>query len=293
MQASVFTEIMLPLALAFIMFGMGLGLQRQDFTRLSQSPKLVIAGLFGQIVLLPAIAFALVFVFSLPAEYAVGLIILAACPGGTMSNVLSQLAKANLALSITLTAFATLICIFTSPLLIVGSLQYFVPERANDVSLFNISLSILLITLVPVGLGMLMRVRFDKQAQRLLPYFQRLSMTFLVVMVIAIVVKEWQALNLVLASLFWSTLLLNVLATAVGVFLAVLAGGDLAGRLTLGIEVGIQNASMAMLIAISLLNYSELAVPAGIYGLTMYLGTGILLLVNKSAKRRSAAAISS
>ena len=124
-------DVFLPIALALIMFGMGLGLTKQDFTRLWLTPKPVLVGLFGQLILLPIIAFGICTWFELPPALAIGMMILAASPGGTMSNVLSQLAKANLALSVTLTSICTLVCVFTTPWLIHFSIQHEIHSLCN------------------------------------------------------------------------------------------------------------------------------------------------------------------
>ena len=115
MEASIFTQVLLPVAIALIMFGMGLSLTIQDFTRLAKAPVSIGVGLLGQIILMPLLALGICLTFKLDAPIAVGLMILAACPGGTTSNVFSQLAKANLALSVSLTAISTFICVFSTP----------------------------------------------------------------------------------------------------------------------------------------------------------------------------------
>ncbi|NMP30340.1 bile acid:sodium symporter family protein [Thalassotalea sp. M1531] len=277
MQASLSTQLLLPAVLGLIMFGMGLSLTRADFIRLLSEPKVVMAGVIGQVILLPVLALAVAKLTNLSPAMSVGLMILAACPGGTTSNIFSQLSGANLALSVSLTAATTIICVFTTPWLIEFSLTYFQLSQSVDFSLFTTSLSLLVIMLVPMTLGLYFRRRWENAALRLIKPFQRLSLIFLVVMIISISVQEFETLKQALGSMFWSTVGLNVIAIIAGLLLAVAVKADRANSLTLGIEIGIQNASLAILIALTFLKESELAIPAGVYGVTMYLGTGVLL----------------
>ncbi|XOV79682.1 MAG: bile acid:sodium symporter family protein [Aestuariibacter sp.] len=278
MQASIFTQYLLPLALAFIMFGMGLSLIKADFTRLLYAPKAVIIGLFGQLILMPLIAFLIASFLGLSAELAIGLMILAACPGGTTSNVISQLTRANLALSVTLTGFATLICVFSTPWLIEFAINQFGQETHVQFSLADTSLGLVCITLVPVLMGIWVRSRWEMAAVRKEVHFRRFSLLFMIAMIIAVVIQERATLVDYFQQVFLAALLLNLGSIALGVLIAKLAGLDRRDQTTLGIEVGIQNASLAILIAVTYLHNSEYATTAGVYGLTMYIGAAALVL---------------
>lgn len=281
MTESVLTQVLLPAAIAIIMLGMGLSLSLNDFTRLFRLPKAVVTGLMGQLLLLPTVAFALCFAFGLGPEMAVGLMILAACPGGTMSNVISQLCRANLALSVTLTACCTLVGIVSTPWLIAVSYQYFVGEVATDFSLISASLSLMVITLVPIVIGMMIKHRWQEKAYRIEPYFRKGSSMFMFIMIIAILVQERTQLIESFSQLFWVCLSLNMLTIALGLVLAKIQNLDWQDALTLAIEIGIQNATLAILISLSFLKQSALALPAGVYGITMYIGAVMLLAATK------------
>ena len=281
MNASIFTEVLLPLALAFIMFGMGLSLTKQDFTRLWQTPRPVLIGLFAQIVLLPLLALAIAIMFSLDAPLAIGLLVLSACPGGTMSNLISQLSRANLALSVSLTAISTLVCIFSTPFIIHYAINSFSDSPSSDFSLLATSIGLFVITLIPVQIGIVVRHYCTAWAVRFEQYFRRFSLFFMIAMIIAVVIQERELLVNSFEQMFFAYLALNVLSTLLGLLLAKIASLSFRDGITLAIEVGIQNATLALLITISFLQSPEYAVSAGIYGLTMYIGPLLLFVWSK------------
>ncbi|MCL6416974.1 bile acid:sodium symporter [Aestuariirhabdus sp. Z084] len=281
MQATLLTEILLPLALAIIMFGMGLTLTLSDFTQLWRKPKVIIIGLIGQILLLPCLVLLLLSLFQLPPAMAIGLVIVAACPGGTTSNIISHIAKANLALSVSLTALSTLICIVTTPLLIGFAMQWFDPTLGTDFSVLETTLGLLLITLLPVGAGMAVRHRSVHFALKSEAFFSRFSSLFLLLMIVLIIIQEWDSLLQSLATLLPVTVLLTLAASFMGYGLGWLFNENRTNALTLGIEVGIQNATLAILIALTFLEKTELATAAGVYGLVMYLGAFALVLFTR------------
>jgi BASS family bile acid:Na+ symporter len=281
MQSTVFTAILLPLVLASIMYGMGLSLQRADFARLLKLPKPIFVGLLGQLLLLPALAFFIAVLFKVSEEVAIGMMILAACPGGTTSNLLTHLAKANLALSISLTAITTIICVFTTPFLIAFSIAYFAQEQPVEFSLLKTSLGLIIITLLPVLIGMLTRHYYAKFALKVEPYFRKLAIVFMLLLIAKICFDERQMLVDGFPDLYIVTISLNLLATLMGVFLAKLFLLSKRDGVTLGIEVGTQNATLAILIAVSFIQQPAYAVVAGGYGLMMYLGAGMLIAFTK------------
>lgn len=287
MQESVLTQVLLPLILAVIMFGMGLSLTKDDFTRLWKTPKPIVVGLMGQVLVLPVLAWGVAIFFNLSPELAIGLMILAACPGGTMSNVISHLSRANLALSVSLTAVTTVICVFTTPWIIKFAITQFSSDGAQSFSLLQTSIGLIFITLFPVLLGIVVRAKWSEKALMVEPVFRRFSLIFMVAMIAAIVIDERDVLVEYFGQVFWATLSLNLVSVLVGVLIAKASGLVLRDQITLGIEVGIQNASMAMLIAISFLSNPALATSAGIYGLTMYIGAGVLVLWAKRVQKRT------
>lgn len=277
MTDSFLTQIIMPLVLALIMFGMGLSLTKQDFLELGKEPKPVAVGLFGQLLLLPLLAYGIAITFNLSEHLAVGIMILAACLGGTSSNILSQLARANLALSVSLTAVTTLICVITTPLIIRFAIEQFSQTETESFSLLSTTLGLIFITLIPVLIGILIRHKFSAFANRSEAFFRHLSTAFLVLMIVAITYQERENLvdSFVLVS--EAALSLNLLAIVTGLLLGLLFRLVKRDCVTLGIEVGVQNSSMAILIAITFLDRPDYAIAAGVYGLVMYLGAGLLI----------------
>lgn len=281
MTGTILNEVFLPLALALIMFGMGLTLTRSDFFRLWQTPKPIFVGLFGQLLLLPILAIAICFGFDLSPPLAVGLMILAACPGGTMSNLISHLSNANLALSISLTAVCTIVCVFTTPFVVRFFLEYFAGDNAPDFSLIKTSIGLILVTLVPILLGMMIRHCFTLFALKSEVFFKRFSMLFMILVIAGLLFQERSILADSFSQVFGACLTLNLLSTSLGVMLGKIFNLSQKDAITLGIEVGIQNSTVAILIAISLLNAPAYALSAGVYGLTMYVGAGLLAVYAK------------
>ena len=291
MNASILTEVILPLALALIMFGMGLGLTTNDFTRLFKSPLAIVIGLIGQLVAMPLLALGLCYLLNLPTPIAIGLMILAACPGGTMSNVVSQLAKANLALSVSLTAASTAISIITTPFIIGFAMSQFAPADDATFSILTTSLGLFFITLVPVAIGIWLRHFKSDFAIKAEPFFRRFSLFFMLMMIAALVIKERDLLVSSFNNVFWACIALNIGSMVVGWLIAKCSKLNLTDSLTLSIEVGIQNASLAILIAISFLNKPEYAVTGGVYGLAMFIGPLLLIGGLKLKNKRTARAV--
>ncbi len=284
MQSSILTQIILPAALALLMFGMGLGLTKHDFIRLRLNLFPVMLGVLGQIILLPCIAFGLCLAFELPEELAIGVMILSACPGGSMSNVICYLSNANLALSVSLTAVSTCICVFTTPWIIEFAILHFSSHESVEFNLWSTSLGLVVISLFPVLLGMMSNHKWPVAAKRWEPFFKRFSLLFMLVMIVAILIKERATLVASFESMFLAALSLNVAAILTGVILGVVFSMQKRDTVTLGIEIGIQNASMAMLVAISFLKAPSFAISAGVYGITMYIGAALLLIGVKIIK---------
>lgn len=283
MGASVLLNVVLPLVLAIIMFGMGLSLVKEDFLRLLKIPKPVLLGLFGQIILLPSLAFITAIVFNLRPSLAVGLMILSACPGGTMSNVISQLSRANLALSVTLTAITTVVCVFTTPLIIAWSIQYFDSTTTQSFSLLGTTLGLIVITLLPVFIGLVTRAYAESWARKYESYFRKFSGIFMVVLIAFVLWENWSLFSASFADVALATIVLNIIAVLIGLALGTIFQLSRRDGATLGIEVGIQNATVAITIATAFLQQEAYAITAGVYGITMYLGAIIpVILMRKS-----------
>jgi BASS family bile acid:Na+ symporter len=287
MTDSFLTQIIMPLVLALIMFGMGLSLTKQDFLELGKEPKPVAVGLFGQLLLLPLLAYGIAIFFELSEHLAVGIMILAACPGGTSSNILSQLARANLALSVSLTAVTTLICVVTTPLIIRFAIEAFNDTPTESFSLLSTTLGLIFITLIPVLIGILIRHKFSEFAIRSEALFRHLSTAFLIFMIVAITYQERESLVESFVLVSEAAFSLNLLAIGTGLLLGLIFRLDKRDAVTLGIEVGVQNSSMAILIAITFLGRPDYAIAAGVYGLAMYVGAGLLIFGAKRFPNKS------
>ncbi|WP_166422326.1 bile acid:sodium symporter family protein [Paraglaciecola sp. 20A4] len=281
MTESLLTQYIAPLVLALIMFGMGLSLTKYDFQQLWRAPLPIVLGLFGQLMLLPVLAYLLALWFDLAPHLAIGIMILAACPGGTSSNIISQLARANLALSVSLTAISSLICVITTPLIIQFAISQFGQQEEQSFSLVTTTIGLIFITLVPVLIGIVLRHYFAQKALRCEPFFRHLASAFLVLMIVAIVIQERAVLASSFTAVFSSALALNILAISSGLILGLLFKLGAKDCITLGIEVGVQNSAMAILIAVTFLQRADYAVAPGVYGVTMYIGAFLLVFLAK------------
>ena len=278
MQSSVLTELFLPFSLAVIMFGMGLSLRIEDFKRILIYPKAVGIGLLNQLIFLPIIAFGIANLFELPAELAVGLMILAVCPGGATSNLITHLAKGDAALSITLTAFSSVITVFTIPFLVNYSIGYFIPGgEAQQLEVVGTVVSVLVITIIPVALGMLVFAKVPKLASKLDLPFRRISAIFFVIIVVAAVLKEKENLVRYFVEAGPAALALNVATLGLSFGLAKLVKLPFRQGLTIAIESGIQNGTLGITIAATLLMNSVMTIPSAIYSLIMF-GTAALVI---------------
>ncbi|MGF1517475.1 MAG: bile acid:sodium symporter family protein [Nodosilinea sp.] len=273
MESSFLTAVFLPLALFTVMLGMGLGLTREDFTRVLVYPKAVVVGLLAQLVLLPILGFVLASIFSLSPELAVGMMILAACPGGPTSNLVTYLARGNVALSITLTAFGSLITVFTIPLVVNLATRAFIGEATTlQLPFLGTVLQIAVITIIPVAMGMALHnslPRFAAQVERGVKW---LSLALLGLIIAGLLVQQRQSVVGFFAQVGLVTLALNLAAMALGYLIARVAKLDRPSATAITVEVGIQNGTLAIAIASAptLLNQPSLAIPAAIYSLLMF-----------------------
>ena len=272
MQSSLLTSLLLPLALAFVMLGMGLSLVPDDFKRILRDPLAVTLGSLCQIVLLPLIGALIALLIPMQAELAVGLIVLAVCPGGPSSNLITYLARGDVALSVTLTAVSSVVTVLTIPLLTNLALSHFLGQSAAfALPIGPTMLQILLITLLPISLGMLIRHRFPSTARRLERHMSRLASGLLALIIALLLLREGDKLPGFLAQVGVAVLLLNLLAMLSGFLASGLFRLPITQRLCIAIEVGIQNGTLAIAITAGLLKNNEMAIPAAVYSLLMYL----------------------
>jgi bile acid:Na+ symporter, BASS family len=289
MQSNVFTTILLPLALAIVMLGMGLSLLPEDFKRITRYPKAVAVGTVCQILLLPLIGALITQVVPMQPEIAVGLIVLAVCPGGPSSNLVTYLAKGDVALSVTLTAVSSIITVFTIPLFTNLALQHFLGKSAAiALPIGSTMLQIFLITLLPTAIGMAIRHQFPDTARRLEKQMSRLAVGLLALIILLLLIREGSKLPTFLVQVGIGVLLLNILATLAGFWAGKLFRLPLSQQICIAIEVGIQNGTLAIAITAGLLNNPDMAIPAAVYSLLMYVtGFGAILYGRQAIDRTS------
>ena len=280
MQANILTEVFLPIALIIIMLGMGLSLTLNDFKRVVVFPKATVVGLFGQLILLPLVAFLMLHLIALPPSLAVGVMLLAVCPGGPTSNLMSNLAKADLALSITLTAICSLITVFSIPILLNMSMEYFIGEgKYVQLPVVETMVQILVITIIPVSIGMLIKWKFPRAAQKAEQPVKVASALFITLIIIGVIIKEKDNLAGYFIEVGIIMLIINVIIMTLAYGVGSLLKLSHPQSSTISIECGIQNGTLAIAIATStlLLNNSEMSIPAAVYSLLMFLTGGIAI----------------
>jgi len=285
MQESILTSVFLPLALAFIMLGMGLSLTVKDFKNILVYPKAIVLGLANQLILLPLIGFALVMLFGLTGALAVGVMILAACPGGPTSNLVTHLSRGDLALSISLTAVSSFITILTIPLIVNFAIHQFGEEGSVALPVLQTIVQIMGVTLVPVSIGMFLKKRFPKLAFKADKPVRIASAVFFTLIIFAAILKEREHLVEYFLLTGPVSLILNILTLVTGFLLASILLLPKRQRLTIAIESGIQNGTLGIMIAVTLLRNSEMAIPIAIYSLLMFVTAAIIIFVGNMGKK--------
>lgn len=268
-------KVLLPLILAFIMFSLGLGLKGRDFSLVLKFPVAFGVGLFNQIVFLPLVALGLAHAFGLSATFAVGLMILALCPGGVTSNLLAKLARGNAPLSISLTAITSLLSILTVPLLVAFSFNHFMGDDAPPVDVTRLGLTMFLITAVPVLIGMVFTAKSPDLVEKMAPGVLRASGVLFVVIIIAALANNWGVFSSNLGTLGPVAVLLSIVMLGFGLASAKLLRLDDRDATTISIESGVQNGTLAIAVG-SIVAVAEgqvlppVTVPAAVYSITMY-----------------------
>ncbi|UFS95395.1 bile acid:sodium symporter family protein [Nocardia huaxiensis] len=261
----------LPVALAVIMFGLGLSLTVDDFTRVARHPRTVGVALVCQLVVLPAAAFGLVLLFDLPPLLAVGMMLLAASPGGTTANLFSHLFRGDVALNVTLTAVNSIIAVFTLPLITNFAINYFDPAESGVVGLqFGKAAQVFAIVLIPVVIGMVVRRLSPRFADRMDRPVRIGSALTLALVVIGTMTAERDNLVSYLVDVGAVTTLFCLISLTAGYFLPRLLGIEPRQSIACSMEIGIHNSTIAITIAISVLDSTEIAVPAAVYGVLMF-----------------------
>tara|TARA_R110000868_G_scaffold118569_4_gene314425 strand:+ start:5850 stop:6731 length:882 start_codon:yes stop_codon:yes gene_type:complete len=285
---NILTQVFLPLALAIIMFSMGLGLTTNDFKQVVLKPKAFALGLFCQFITLPLIAFAVVQFFGITGELAVGLMIISVCPGGVTSNVYAKLSNGDVALSIALTAVTSLASVITIPLIINWSLSYYMgAESTTELPIFKSIAGIFLITSVPVLTGLMLNHKRPNLAKSLEAVLSKLAVFLFVLIVVAAIVKERENFLPYMQISGSATLLLNILTMATALIFSLFLSIPKTQVKTIVLECGIQNGTLAIMIAATFLQNKAMTIPGAIYSLQMFVTGGFVILVSKLGKKSS------
>ncbi|MHB1374016.1 MAG: bile acid:sodium symporter family protein [Thauera sp.] len=290
-------DVLLPAALAFIMFSVGLALRTADFRRVFVQPRALLIGLAGQLVLVPLVALAVVLAFDLPPALAIGLMVLAACPGGASSGFLTHLAHGNAALSLTLTVISSLAALLSFPLLVKLVLGWLGASVLGEQSALLTGLpvgkligSVLVVTTLPIVAGMLMRQRAPALTVRAERAIGRLATLFFAAIVIATFVSYQDTILANLLAVGPATLVLNFVVMGIAYGLVAAARGERRDAVAVAMECGLQNAGLAIFVALVLLRQPELAVAAVVYALTMNFGALGLVFIARLRPARGALA---
>ncbi|MGI9228080.1 MAG: bile acid:sodium symporter family protein [Gammaproteobacteria bacterium] len=276
MQADLLTKVILPVSLFFIMFGMGISLRPLDFKKIVKSPKVVAIGICAQMLLLPLIAFIITIALKLPPEIAVGLIIIALAPGGATSNMFTYLSKGDVSLSITLTAIVSLIAPFSIPILAGLSMDYFMGSNtAFNLPIVKTIVQLLVITVIPVVLGMFVLSRWQSLAKKIEPILKWLSILFLILVIVLIVLKNNANMTSYFSQAGLATLVLNLTALILGYQLSKLGKLSHPQAVTIGFEVGIQNGTLALVVTGTLIGNDVMMIPTVTYSLIMFFSGGL------------------
>lgn len=272
------TTLILATALVFTMWGMGLSLVLEDFKRVLKHPKAVVLGLLNQLVLLPIIGFTILQIVPASPEVAVGIMLLSACPGGPTSNLLSMLAKADTALSVTLTAITSIITIFTIPFIVNFGLENFAGQGEHiQLDVAKTIGQMFAIVILPMALGMVIKNRKPSIAVKMDRPVRIVSVVLLAVIIIGIVIKEQENIINYFAQAGIMALLLNTCTMGVGYISAKVLQLKSKQAISISLESGIQNGTMALAIAGTLLGNTAYGIAPAVYSLIMYMTGGILV----------------
>ena len=278
----IITDIFLPLALAFIMFALGLGLTGADFLRVLKQPKDFLVGAISQIILLPIIAFILIKIWPISPELAIGVMIIAAAPGGVTSNILTSFAKGDVALSVSLTAIISLLSVITVPFIIITSLNILdLNNVPQNISLTNMALSMFLIVTLPVILGMIIKKILSNFALNFEPIAKKISIFLFVLVLIGAILAERNNVIAYFAQAGLITLTLNVVMMIVAFYVAQLLGSGIAQKKCIAIECVLQNGTLAIFVATTLFGGGVYLIPAATYSLIMFATSLIFVFIIK------------
>ena len=269
-----------PIALALIMLALGLGLTGQDFLRVAKQPKDFLVGLICQLILLPIIAFLLLKIFNLPLEIALGVMIIAAAPGGVTSNVLTKFANGDVALSISLTAIISLISIISVPFIVFKSAELLeVAEISKEISMIGISMKMFLVVTLPVLIGMLIRKFAANFVMSKSQLIERISVFLFVIVFAAIWVEEWENIMGYIKQAGLITLVLNIVMMFIGYYVAKFLASGVSQRKSISLECGLQNGTLAVFVASQLFSDISYLIPTATYAIVMFITSIIYVFI--------------
>lgn len=274
MEDSVMATVVLPLALAVIMVSLGLELTIRDFRRVATEPRAVAIGMVNLALISPALAFAMAELFGLSAGLAVGLVLLGTAPGGTMANLITHLARGDTALSITLTAISSVAAVITVPLYVQLATNHFGAEQlAGDIGMLGIVARVVLITVVPLSIGMWIRARHTEFCERIADPLKKTSLGIFLVVVIGVIIAEYDLVFENIDEVAGAAIALNLAAMTISFTIARLARLDSRRSTAISIELGLHNSSLAIAVGAALA--TVLTIPAAVYASFMFISAGI------------------
>jgi BASS family bile acid:Na+ symporter len=268
-----------PLCLAVIMFGLGLGLTTSDFSRVIKTPRNFIVGFLSQVILLPTIAFGLILIIPMPIEIAMGIMIIAAAPGGVTSNVLTKFANGDVALSVSLTAAVSLLAIFIVPLIIFNSADFIGVEITKEISMASIAVKMFFVVTVPVLFGMIVRSLMTDFIISKTTIIQRLSVILFMIVFISIWIEEWDRIVSFIARAGLVAGILNLVMIFVGYYVAKMFASGVPQRKCISLECGLQNGTLAVFVATQLFDEMVFMVPTAAYALIMFVTSIFFVLI--------------
>ena len=267
----IITDVVLPLSLAFIMFSLGLALKSSDFTRVIKQPKDFLIGAFSQIIILPLVALIIVILWPLSPELAVGVMLIAAAPGGATSNIITSFAKGDVALSVSLTAIISLLCVITIPIIVLFSLNILMDtSTAKSISIGDIAIKMFLIVTVPVIIGMLFRKFLNSISISFEPLAKKISAVLFVLVLLGAIVAEKDNVVSYFAQAGLVTLILNLLMMLIAFYIGKLFASGISQQKTITVECGLQNGTLAIVVATTLFEGGLYLIPAATYSLIMF-----------------------
>ncbi len=286
MESSIVTNVLLPLALGVVMLGLGLSLTVADFARVLRYPRAVLVGLFTQTVVLVTVAYLFARLFSLPPELAVGMMLLAASPGGATANIYSHLARGDVALNITLTAINSALALVTLPLIVNGALGHFLGQDQYVPPPTRKVIEVAAIIVIPVLVGMALRAGSTRLAARLEKPIRIFAVVVLAAVILAAIAAEWERLPGFIAAVGAACLAFNLSSMGIGYALPRMLRLPREQSIAISMEIGIHNGTLAIFIALNVLQDARMSIPAAVYSIIMFVTAGAFTLwLNRRSPR--------